>query len=64
MPKTWGEIAVGSQVLAQESVAEGWWEAIVTDINGEKLTLRWRDYPRYPTFVRGRSDIGFFAKAS
>jgi len=64
MPKAWAEIKVGSLVIAQESAAEGWWEAVVAEINGDKLTLRWRDYPRYPTFVRGRSEIAFLAKAS
>jgi len=64
MPKAWAEIKVGSLVIAQESAAEGWWEAVVAEINGDKLTLRWRDYPRYPTFVRGRSEIAFLAKAA
>ena len=49
-PKDWDSIAPGHQVIAQSSLIEGWWEAIVLERNGEMLTLRWRDYPREPKF--------------
>jgi hypothetical protein len=52
LPKTWDDINVGSEVIAFESSEDGWWEAIVTEINGEMLTLRWRDYPRQPMAAR------------
>jgi hypothetical protein len=44
-PRNRDEIAPGQLVLAQESLPEGWWEAVVVERNGEVLTLRYRDYP-------------------
>jgi hypothetical protein len=63
-PKSWAEITVGSLVIAHESVVDGWWEAIVLEVNGDKLMIRWRDYPRQPTVVRGKAEIAFLAKAA
>lgn len=57
LPKDWKDIHVGHLVIAQESKADGWWEAIVTDVKRDILTLRWRDYPKYPPFVRHRSTV-------
>ena len=64
MPKSWADIKVGSLVIAHESVVDGWWEAIVTEVNGDKLTIKWRDYPRQPTVIRGKAEIAFLAKAT
>ena len=47
-PATWDAIKPGHVVLAQDSLAEGWWAAVVVDRAGTKLTLRWRDYPGWP----------------
>lgn len=44
MPADWSGIAVGSVVLANESPDEGWWAAVVTNIEGHLVNLRWRDY--------------------
>ncbi len=63
-PKTWEEIKVGSLVIAHESMVDGWWEAIVLEVNGDKLTVRWRDYPRQPSVIRGKAEIAFLAKAA
>ncbi|MBN8959248.1 MAG: hypothetical protein J0H17_22255 [Rhizobiales bacterium] len=49
-PANWEVIRPGHLVLAQESIADGWWEAIVTEREGDTLTLKWRDYPRYAPF--------------
>ena len=57
LPKTWDDIKVGSEVIAFESAEDGWWEAIVTEINGEMLTLRWRNYPRQPLVARRRHQV-------
>ena len=57
LPKTWDDIKVGSEVIAFESAEDGWWEAIVTEITGEMLTLRWRDYPRQPLVARRRHQV-------
>jgi len=52
LPSTWDDIAVGHLVIAQESNAAGWWEAIVVARDGDMLTLKWRDWPGYPKLVR------------
>jgi hypothetical protein len=50
IPKDWDSIAPGHQVIAQISLADGWWEAIVVERDKDILTLKWRDYPREPHF--------------
>jgi hypothetical protein len=30
---------------------------VVLGVNGEMLTLKWRDYPRERTFVRRRTEL-------
>jgi hypothetical protein len=57
LPRTWDEIAAGHLVIAQESLENGWWEAIVVDRKDDVLTLRFRDYPTLPKFFRHRSAI-------
>ena len=64
LPRNWDEIAPGHLVVAQESLANGWWEAIVIDRNDDMLTLRFRDYPRLPKFFRHRSAIALMSPAS
>ena len=56
-PASWDEIQVGSLVIAQESLEEGWWEAVVMALEGERLVLRWRDYARMPCVRRGRFEV-------
>jgi hypothetical protein len=58
LPRSWGQIAVGDLVVAQQSREDGWYEAIVIEINGDMLTLRWRDYPRERRIVRHRLRVG------
>jgi hypothetical protein len=58
LPKTWQEISLGDLVVAQEGTEDGWDEAIVAEINGDMLTLRWRDYPRERRVVRHRQRLG------
>ena len=43
-PEDWDSIAPGHQVIAQASLTDGWWEAIVLVREGDMLTLKWRDY--------------------
>jgi hypothetical protein len=57
LPKSWADIKVGSLVIAQESVADGWWEAVVTSMTDTTLTMKWRDYPRLPIITRRRNDV-------
>ena len=52
VPKTyWDGIKPGHVVLAQDSLIEGWYEAIVLGRTGDKLTLRSRDYPGQSKFT-------------
>jgi hypothetical protein len=64
LPRSWDEIAPGHLVIAQESLANGWWEAIVLDRNDDMLTLRFRDYPRLPRFFRHRTAVALMSPAS
>ena len=59
----WQDLKVGSVVVAFENRDDGWWEAVVTAISGDNLTLRWRDYSSQPAIVRSRSQIAFMAPA-
>jgi len=64
LPRSWDEIAPGHLVIAQESLANGWWEAIVLDRKDDMLTLRFRDYPRLPRFFRHRTAVALMSPAS
>ena len=64
LPRSWDEIAPGHLVIAQESLVNGWWEAIVLDRKDDLLTLRFRDYPRLPKFFRHRSAVALMSSAS
>jgi len=50
--------------ISQESAKDGWWEAIVIDRKADGLTLRFRDYPDLPKFVRHRSAIALMYRAT
>ena len=64
LPRSWDEIAPGHLVIAQESLVNGWWEAIVLDRKDDLLTLRFRDYPRLPKFFRHHSAVALISPAS
>jgi len=61
LPRTWDEIAPGHLVIAQETLEYGWWEAIVLGRNGDMFTLRFRDFPKLPKFVRHRNAIALMS---
>ena len=61
LPRSWDEIAPGHLVIAQEGLEYGWWEAIVIGRNGDMFTLRFRDYPKLPKFVRHRNAIALMS---
>jgi hypothetical protein len=61
LPRTWDDIAPGHLVIAQEALEYGWWEAIVIGRNGDMFTLRFRDYPKLPKFVRHRNAIALIS---
>ena len=58
LPETWDKIGIGDLVIAQESLDDGWYAAIVIEANGDMLTLRWRDYPHATRIVRHRKRLG------
>lgn len=49
-PRNWDEIAAGHLVLYHEGPRDGWWESLVQARDGETLTLKYRDFARYPAF--------------
>jgi len=49
-PRNWDEIAEGHLVLYHEGPRDGWWETLVLAREGETLTLKYRDFARYPAF--------------
>jgi hypothetical protein len=57
LPKDWDNIEVGHLVIAQENMAEGWWEAVVIATDNDMLTLKWRDYPKFPPLSRHRTAV-------
>jgi len=59
-PTHWDDIGIGSQVLACHAPMEGWFEAVVLYTRSDKtsFTLRWRDWPDEPEFIRARKDLG------
>jgi hypothetical protein len=64
LPRTWDEVAPGDLVLAHETMEVGWWEAVVLTRDGDLVTLRFRDYPKYAKFVRHRSEIALIQSAA
>ena len=48
MPTSWDAIKPGHVVLTHDSWLDGWWAHVVVARTGDKLTLRWRDYPGWP----------------
>lgn len=56
-PKDWQDIKVGSLVLATEGDGEGWFECVVQEAYEKEVRLKWRDYPDYEAFTRGRDQL-------
>lgn len=52
LPRSWDTVNVGHMVLAHESPDDGWWEAVVIKREDDILTLRYRDAPKLPIFIR------------
>lgn len=58
-------LAIGSVVLALESRELGFWEAVVLDIDREtdRVTLKWRDFPKLKRFTRSRAELAIIGVA-
>jgi hypothetical protein len=57
LPRDWQSVGSGHMVLVQESLEEGWWEAIVIARDNDIVTLRYRDFPKVPKFDRHVSTV-------
>ena len=51
LPKTWKDIGPNQLVIVQQNLPDGWWECIVLARQGDMLTVRWRDYPKWKPFT-------------
>jgi hypothetical protein len=51
LPPAWKDIGPNHLVLVQESLRDGWWEAIVIARRDDMLTVRWRDYQKWKPFL-------------
>ena len=61
----WATVEVGSMVLATlPSAYDGWWESIVVAVNGDNLTLRWRDAPKEKPFRVSRRNVALLHPAA
>ncbi|WP_246719900.1 hypothetical protein [Methylocystis sp. H62] len=58
LPGGWGDIGVGSVMLATTGPDEGWYEAEVVEIHDDLLTLTWCSWPEEPQFLRKISQVG------
>jgi hypothetical protein len=59
LPRTWESIEVGQLVLVEDDdPGYGWWLCLVTQRDGQVLTLRLRDYPDKGTYVRHIAQVG------
>jgi hypothetical protein len=60
LPISWATLTTGQFVIAaanQMKPENGWWEAEILKIDGEWLTLKWRDFPRRRKVKRLRTDV-------
>src|SRR3954454_6335245 len=62
--QSWDEIGIGSVVLATVGVEDGWWKSIVIGVNADSFSLKWRDFPREPVFVRRRTKLALLPAAA
>jgi hypothetical protein len=56
-PRDWAAIKVGSMVLGIEDAEDGWGEALVLEVNEHLLRLRWVFEPRWPAFIKPRTEV-------
>jgi hypothetical protein len=54
----WGDIGVGSVVLATTGPDEGWYEAEVIEVLDDLMQLRWCSWPDDPVIARRFSQVG------
>ncbi len=64
LPGDWDDIEPGHLVIANEGPGYGWWDAIVVEVNGDMLTLHWRDFPWQENVVQHRSAVALIRPAA
>lgn len=57
LSRNWDDLRPGDVVLAPFGPDEGWWEATVIERENNVVTLKYRDHPKEPTFVRHVSTL-------
>jgi len=57
LPKSLAQLAPGHLVIAQDTVEDGWWPAVVTKRSNDIVTLKWRDFPGGSEIVRPISTL-------
>ena len=58
LPTDWGDIKLGSLVLATVEPNEGWWEAYIAEVKASDLfVLKWREWPDEALFLRTKRQI-------
>jgi hypothetical protein len=59
LPVDWADIKRGDMVVAQaKDPADGWWQAIVVDVTGDLIKLRWSNEPRGRPILKSRLALG------
>lgn len=64
LPGSRDEIRAGHLVIAQTSLADGWWEFIVVSREDGTLRLRYRDFPGEPELLRDVSAVALLDSQS
>jgi hypothetical protein len=65
LPADWTSITKGHLVIAlEDDPQDGWWEAVVIDVNGDMLTLRFRYFPKQSPVQRHRSAVALLSPAT
>jgi hypothetical protein len=59
--KSWEELAPGHLVVAQASLADGWWVAVLVERTGDTFKLKWRDDANLPAFERPLSAVALLS---
>ena len=59
LPLDWADIKKGGLVVAQAKDPEdGWWQAIVVDVTGDLIKIRWSNEPRGRPLLKSRLALG------
>lgn len=56
-PKSWDAIEPGHMVIAQDSLTDGWWPAVVIKRHEQNLVLKFRDYPGQGELIRDVNSV-------